>query len=85
MTVRSESHKDRNAVLELAMDNLPFGVGLFHMDGRTIFANSIFKQIYQIDTSKFGPEHGFFDLVRGGYLITGNRIRRHISKMRWQC
>ncbi len=48
------------------MDNLPFGVGLFHMDGRTIFANSIFKQIYQIDTSKFGPEHGFFDLVRGG-------------------
>ena len=56
----------KQEILQLAMNNLPVGVGLFQLDGRPIYVSGPFREIYQLDTTRFGRQHTFEDLLAGG-------------------
>ena len=72
----------RLKAMELAVNNLPVGVGLFHHDGRPLFINTLLKQFYQIDEKIFTKDTTFEDLIRrGAFDILKIDPREHFARV----
>lgn len=56
----------RLAALELAMNNLPIGVGLFEANGKPVFLNRGFVEIYNLDKEMAGKQSDFASLIAQG-------------------
>ncbi len=69
----------RLAALELALDNLPISVGLFHIDGRAIYLNAPFRRLHKITVEKPGT-YGFAKLVDSELVAEWADDPRHFFK-----
>lgn len=80
---RARSHKsDRLAALELAMNKLPVGVGLFDPDGKPIFLNRCFMEIYSLDQGVSGKHAGVDALIaNGAFDVWKEDPREHFRKV----
>ncbi len=58
--------EDKREALELAMNNLPIGVGLYYPDGRPCFLNSSLLEIYDLKKGVAGKNSTFEDLIADG-------------------
>lgn len=62
----SEKLAARVSAMELAANNLPVGVGLFHLDGRPIFMNALLSEFYGLDKTTLKSSMTFKDLIENG-------------------
>lgn len=69
----------RLAALELALDNLPIAVGLFHIDGRAIYLNAPFRRLHKITEEK-PSTYGFAELMDSELVAEWADDPRHFFK-----
>jgi diguanylate cyclase (GGDEF)-like protein len=73
---------DKLAALELAMNNLPVGVGLFEQDGKPVFLNRAFIEIYNLDRGAAGKDTDFGALIDAGTFDNWQQDpREHFAKV----
>ena len=78
-----ESELGRVRALELAMDNLPVGVGIYYADGRPCLLNSVLNEIYGVPENLLELQLSFDQLIEiGAFDDWGQDPKEHFRKVR---
>ena len=78
-----QSGMERAKALELAMDNLPVGVGLFYPDGQPCYINSELNRMYGLPEDLPDLQLNFTDLIElGSFKDWGQDPVEHFRKVR---
>jgi diguanylate cyclase (GGDEF)-like protein len=83
---RSQHHIriERAEAIAMAVDHLPVGIGLFHMDGRPVLINDAFRQLYQIDPG-INTNASFAELIEAGAFANWKEDPKAYFKRVFDC